>query len=100
MMSYSDWRVTDPNATSPYIPNPSYLINAVHSINIGDLDGAIRAEAVIDLWQGHAGTTGKKMRVNGHNWIPIPELTTTPGDGQCYLSQFNVVVDVPLTDLV
>jgi len=40
------------------------------------------------------------MRVNDHGWITIPELTTPPGAGQCYLSQFNVVVDVPLTDLV
>jgi len=100
MMEYFEWRVTDPNAQSPYIPNPSYLVNEVLAINIGDLNGAIRAEAVIDLWQGHAGTYGKKMRVNDHDWIDIPELTTTPGDGQCYLSQFNVVVDVPLSDLV
>jgi hypothetical protein len=100
MMEYFEWRVTDPNAQSPYIPDPSYLVNEVLSINIGDLQGAIRAEAVIDLWQGHAGTYGKKMRINDHGWIDIPELTTTPGDGQCYLSQFNVVVDVPLADLV
>ncbi len=100
MMEYFEWRVTDPNASSPYIPDASYLENEVLSINIGDLDGAIRAEAVIDLWQGHAGTYGKKMRVNDHGWIDIPELTTTPGNGQCYNSQFNVVVDVPLTDLV
>ncbi len=99
MMPYNEWRVTDPNATFSTIP-PSYLINEVLYININDLSGAVRAEAVIDLWQGHAGTTGKKMRVNDHAWIDIPELTTTPGSGECWFSQFNVVVDVPLSDLV
>jgi|WetSurMetagenome_2_1015567.scaffolds.fasta_scaffold03294_2 hypothetical protein len=99
MMAYSEWRVTDPNAPRPSIP-PSYLINEVLPISISDLSGAIRAEAVIDLWQGHAGTTGKKMRINGHSWITIPELTSTPGPGQCWFSQFNVVVDVPLSNLV
>ena len=38
----------DPNATSPYIPDPSYLDNEVLGINIGDMQDAIRAEAVID----------------------------------------------------
>lgn len=41
-------RVPDPNATSPYIPDPSYLDNEVLGINIGDMQDAIRAEAVID----------------------------------------------------
>jgi hypothetical protein len=100
MMEYYEWRVTDPNATSVWIPDPSYLVNTVLPITIDDLNGAIRAEAVIDLWQGHAGTTGKKMKVNGHDWITIPELKTTPGNGQCWLSQSNVVVDVPLDHLV
>jgi len=100
MMEYYLWRVTDPNATSIWIPDPSYLVNAVLPITIDDLEGAIRAEAVIDLWQGHSGTTGKKMKVNGHEWIYIPELKTTPGDGQCWLSQSDVVVNVPLDHLV
>jgi hypothetical protein len=100
MTEYYQWRVTDPNATSIWIPDPSYLTNAVLSIDIDDLGSAIRAEAVIDLWQGHAGTTGKKMRVNGNDWISIPELTTTGGAGQCWLSHSNVVVDIPLSNLV
>ncbi len=99
MMEYYEWRVTDPNASSPYIPNDSYLSNEVLPITISDLSGAIRAEAVIDLWQGHAGTTGKRFRVNGNDWIDIPELSTPPGEPQCWLSQSNVVVDVPLGHL-
>lgn len=99
MMEYYEWRVTDPNASSIWIPDPSYLSNTVLPITISDLSGATRAELVIDLWQGHAGTTGKKFRVNGNDWIYIPELTTPPGDGQCWHSQSNVIVDVPLWQL-
>ncbi len=100
MIPYYEWRVTDPNASynkPPWLEE--YRTNTVLYINIGDLEGAIRAEAVIDLWQGHSGTTGKKMKVNNNDWINIPELYTTPGPGQCYFSQPNVVVDVPLSNL-
>lgn len=98
MMPWSDWRVTDPNTHRPSAQ--IYLPNAVLGIGIDDLQGAVRAEAVIDLWGGHAGTYGKAMRFNSHDWISIPELQTTPGDGQCYHSQPNIVVDIPLADLV
>jgi hypothetical protein len=101
MVPYYEWRVTDPNATNSWFDtHPEYRDNTVLYVNIGDLSGAVRAEAVIDLWQGHSGTTGKQMRVNFHGWIDIPELYTTPSAGQCYFSQPNVVVDVPLDDLV
>jgi hypothetical protein len=99
MIGWSQWRVTDPDAPSWRVL-PEYKINAVLPIEISDLDGAVRAEVVIDLWQGHAGTTGKKMKVNGGNWISIPELTTMPGSPECWFSQSNTVVDVPLSDLV
>jgi hypothetical protein len=98
MNSYADWRVTDPGATNPgAIPN---LPNKTLSLSIGDLQGATRAEALIDLWQGHAGTTGKAIRFNNRPWIPIPDLSTPPTGGECYLAQYNVVVDIPLADLV
>ncbi len=98
MMSYADWRVTDPNTQdSLAMPN---LPNKILSISIGDLQGAIRAEAVIDLWGGHAGTTGKAIRFNNNAWIAIPELTTTPGSGECWVSQPMVTVDIPLSQLV
>jgi hypothetical protein len=98
MMTYADWRVIDPNAPNP-LAQP-YLPNPILYMSIFDLQNAVRAEAQIDLWGGHAGTTGKKIRFNNHGWIDIPELGTTPGRGECYLSQVNVTVDVPLADLV
>lgn len=92
------WRVTDPNAT--HSGARAFLPNPVLSITITDLQGAIRAEAIIDLWGGHPGTTSKRLRFNSNPWIPIPELNTTPTAGECYVQQWNVTVDVPLSHLV
>ncbi len=98
VMTGNDWRVTDPNATAPgadaFLPNP------ILNLTVADLQGAVRAELVIDLWGGHPGTTGKKFRFNGNNWITISELTTTPTAGYAYMNQWNPVVNVPLTNLI
>lgn len=98
MMSYAQWRVTGPSSSDPRAQ--ANLPNATLSLNIGDLQGAIKAEAIIDLWGGHAGTYGKAIRFNNHSWIPIPELSTTPGDGECWVSQPMVSVEIPLSHLV
>lgn len=97
MTNVNNWRVTDPNATHPgaqqFLPNP--IIN----FNINDLEYAIKAEAVIDLWGGHVGTANKRFRVNNNSWINIPELNTTPTNGEWYLHQWNPVVEIPLSHL-
>ena len=99
------WRVTDPNVSTtlypqaaPFLPNPSI------DLTVGDLSGATRAEAVISMWGGHVGTTGKKVRFNGNNWITIPELGAQNGvpaghNGECYISEPTVVLNVPLSHL-
>ena len=71
MMGYADWRVIDPNATNPGAT--SRLPNAVLYVYNIDLAHAVRAEAVIDEWGGHAGTNGKAIRFNGNNWLSIPQ---------------------------
>ena len=94
-----NWRVTDPHAENPgagkFLPNP------VLKIEIDDPIGAIRAEALLDRWGGHAGTTPKKIRFNGNEWITLPELATTPQGHrpEMYYSQDNPVVEVPLKHL-
>ncbi|NTV31000.1 hypothetical protein HGA91_03425 [candidate division WWE3 bacterium] len=99
MTGNENWRVTDPNATaagaSEFIPNP------ILNINIDDLNGAIRAEGVLDRWGGHTGTTNKQVRFNNNSWITVPEVTTTPAGtaSTCYMSQFNPVFAIPLTNL-
>jgi len=96
------WRVTDPNASHPGSPGNSpsdYLPNEVHSFNIDDYANVERAEIVIDVWGGHVGTTGKKIKFNNNSWITIPELNTTPGSGQCYAQQLNYTISIPVSHL-
>ena len=95
-----DWRVTDPNIdlgvypqAAPFLPNPTL------SIDIDDLAGATRAEALFSLWGGHIGTSGKRVSFNGNNWIDIPELETPPAPAYNYIYQAMVGVDVPLGHL-
>ena len=97
MLPYADWRVTDPGTQRP--DAQANLPNAVLPLSIADLQGATRAEAIIDLWGGHWGTTGKKIRFNNKAWIPIPEVATTPTSGECYSTSVMITVDVPIGDL-
>ncbi len=92
-----NWRVTDPDATAEgakeFLPNP------ILSIEVDDLKGAIRAEALLDRWGGHLKTTDKQIRFNGNDWIRVPEISTTPSSAEYYYSQDNPVVEVPLHQL-
>jgi hypothetical protein len=68
----ANWqRVTDPDAAhkgaKQFLPNP------VNRITIDDLDAAVRVEVCLEQWGGHAGTSEKRMRVNGGPWLPVPE---------------------------
>ncbi|MGH9837450.1 MAG: hypothetical protein ACREEM_01550 [Blastocatellia bacterium] len=58
-----DWRVNDPN-TKHRVALP-FLPNSVLRFSIDDLKGAVRAEALIDRWGGHVGTSEKRIRFNG-----------------------------------
>lgn len=94
-----DWRVTDPKATPERarekLPNP------VLNIAIDDLEGVVRAEALLDRWGGHIRTTDKRIRFNGNDWLTVPELTTTPGGerAEYYFSQDNPIIEVPVSHL-
>ncbi len=99
MMSFSDWRVIDPNA--PNATARTYLPNPVLSISIDDLAGAVRAEALIAIDMWHTGTYGKAIRFNSNAWIPISDLQTTPGpeSPECYLGGMIAGVNIPLSNL-
>ncbi len=111
-MKGATWRVTDPGATHPGTPGNSpgdFLPNALIGIDLphGTLDGAIRADMMIDFWGGHVGTIGQRLRLNGRPWIDIPELTISSaiaespaGDPECYTQQWNPEVAIPLSHLV
>ena len=94
------WRVTDPNATASGAGD--FLPNKKLTITVDDLEGAVRAEVVIDRWGGHPGTYGKKMRLNSNDWIYVPEreLTKETAAAYCYLYQDNPIVDIPLEQVV
>lgn len=106
------WRVTDPN--SPF-PSPTgctncpeaFLPNDCLAIPNVDLVGAVSAQLEVDLWSGHVGTTGRALRFNtnpcgGMNnaWIPIPDVATAPSPQRCYIAQNNLIMNIPLTQLV
>jgi len=97
LKSGNNWRVTDPDAGASgaldFLPNP------VMTMQIDDLEGAIRAEALMDIWGGHTGTTGKKFRFNGKPWIDIPDHPTIPENPECYNSEFNYITELPLSYL-
>lgn len=98
-----DWqRVTDPEArhagAAQFLPNP------VNTVRIDDLDRAVRAEVVLEQWGGHAGTSDKRLRLNGGDWIAIAE-PDIPGDAgshpraECYQYLTQATVPLPLDQL-
>ncbi len=73
------------------MPNPT------NKIIIDDLNKAIKVEACIEVLQCHAGTTGKKIRVNGNPWIDIPEATSIAENAECYQTMIYPSVEIPLS---
>lgn len=74
----SGWqRVTDPE--TPRSDAQGFLPNPVNQIRLDDLAGAVRAEVYIEQWGGHAGTSAKRLRLNGHAWIETPVPAAIPG---------------------
>lgn len=96
-------RVTGPEAEDERAKR--FLPNAVNRIEIADLQGAVKAEVVLEMLLCHGGTIGKQIRVNGGRWIPIPESPLIPGEaGQGppdteYQSMRYPVVPIPLDAL-
>lgn len=95
----SNWRVTYPNVKDSRARR--HLPNALLDIEIDDPEGAVKAEMLIDRWGGHAGTSNKKVRFNGNDWIQLPELTTTPpgAEPDMYMYQDNSIIVIPLDQL-
>lgn len=92
-----DWRVTNPDMTNPrgHLPNP------VLHLSISTLEGAVRAEAVLDRWCGHNGTKDPRIRFNANPWLDVPPPAGLPEGGNPvkYYFQDNPVVAVPLEHL-
>jgi len=66
-----------------------------------DLKGATKAEMCVEYWGGHSGTSEQKFKVNGNNWIYIPQPKNTPTTPNCYYRTLlgNEAVPIPLEHL-
>lgn len=76
--------------------------NPINKIQIDDLKNAIRAEVVLEAWGGHSGTTGKKMRINGNEWIPVETPDSVGGKyfpKEAFDHFFYPAIEVPLDQL-
>ena len=92
--------VLDPGSWRGFPDNP------VNRVVLDDLDNALRAEMYLELWGGHPGTSNKRVRFNGGDWIRLPEPAGIPGEAgrgglapECYQYYSYTTVPVPLTAL-
>jgi len=71
------------------------------ALEIPSIGRAIRAEVSVSYWGGHIGTSGQKFRINGGEWIDIPQPKNTPTPSQCYYRTIlgRATVEVPLEQL-
>ena len=97
-------RATDPEATNSGAKN--HLPNPKHYITIDDLSDAVKAEVTIELLQSHAGTYDKRIRLNGNEWLSIPEAVNIPGtqfrggQPECFQTMRYPTVEIPLSHLI
>lgn len=100
----TEFVVVDPNIDLTRYPQATPVPPPQIPLVIDDLQGAVRAEAVITFWLGHVSTYGKAVRFNSNGWIPLPDMDTSNGIpaghmGYNYLQQENLTIDVPLNQL-
>ena len=96
-----DWRVTDPAAIQKFPQAQEFLPNPTLPLEITDLRDAIRAELLLERWGGHRGTINKRIRVNQHEWLTVPELQSVPAGKrpENLYFQDNPVIPIPLAQL-
>jgi len=71
-----------------------------YCLDIGDLDGALKAEMVFEYWGGHLGTSDQKFKVNGGEFIPLPQPVNAPTAPEWYCRNLlGPAVPILLSDL-
>ncbi len=99
-MKDNAWRVIQPDTNGEeaqhYLPNPVITVPGV------DLTEAVSANLLMEFWNGHLSTVGKRFRLNGKTWIPFetPLHGTIPGRENEYAAQLSLAVPIPLAHLV
>ncbi len=98
--SFSELDPTSKRREDPNFGMAKKAIQVEQPLEI-DLDGATRAELSVEYWGGHIGTTEQKFRLNGSEWIYLPQPVGTKGEAQCYHRTLlgNNAVDIPLDAL-
>jgi len=93
----------DPNSTRPGQQTDDMRAGArrERALEIPSLGRATRAEVSVSYWGGHIGTSGQKFRINGGEWIDIPQPKNAPTPVQCYYRTIlgRATVEVPLEQL-
>lgn len=78
--------VLDPGATHSMVEgirrNPR--CGSPIAIEVDDLRDATGAEAVVEFWGGHLGTSNQGFHLNGKTWYPLPQPVGTPTVPQAY----------------
>ncbi len=94
------WGETDPGATHPM--QEGWARRLERLVTNVSLSQAVRAEVKVEYWGGHIGTSGQRFRINGNDWIDIPQPENTPTNPNYYYRTLlgNPAVAVPLDDLV
>ncbi|MEM9827597.1 MAG: hypothetical protein AAF958_13480 [Planctomycetota bacterium] len=95
------WRVTDVRAVEKFAAAKLHLPNAIWSITVEDLRGAVAAEVTLDRWGGHRGTINKRIRFNQNDWITVPEIQAVPPGirAEQLMFQDHPTVTVPIDHL-
>lgn len=72
-----------------------------HPLEIASIRNAVKAEVSVSYWGGHIGTSEQRIRINGGDWIDIPQPKNTPTKPQCYYRTVlgRATVEVPLNQL-
>jgi len=91
----------DSKRTDPRLLKRRQVSHRKRSMDIWDLEDAVKAEMVLELWGGHVGTSGHRFKVNEGDWIPIPQLAGTLTDPHCYFRNQlgSVIISMPLEQL-
>ena len=61
-----------------------------------DLNGAVKAEVIVEKVLSHEGTRGLSIQINQGEWLLVPEADSIPEPAYDYMHHFNPVVAVPL----
>jgi hypothetical protein len=80
-----------------WINKPRMVIKTLEA----SLENSIKAEMSVEYWGGHIGTSQQKFRINGNDWIFLPQPENTPTNPLCYHRTLlgNTSVPVPLEHL-